>query len=41
MYLCEAKLDEDEDAHGLASDQVTGALHSRELADEQAKRRLS
>jgi hypothetical protein len=40
MLLCEANLDQDEDAHGLASDQATGELRSRELADEQAKRRL-
>ena len=39
MLLCETKLDEDEHAAGLASNQITGRLVSREQADEHARRR--
>jgi len=37
MLLC--AFDDDEQTSGLASDQATGRLISRELADEQARRR--
>ena len=39
MFLVETKLDEDEDAHGLTSDQATGELITREQADERERRR--
>ena len=39
LLLCETQLDEDEHANGLASDQITGHLTSREQADEHARRR--
>jgi hypothetical protein len=39
MLLCETQLDEDEAGNGLASDQVTGRLLSREVAHESARRR--
>ena len=39
MLLCETSLDEDEDASGLTGDQITGHLISREVADEQSRRK--
>jgi hypothetical protein len=39
MLLCETKLDEDELAGGLASDQISGRLTSRDVADERVRRR--
>ena len=40
MLLCEAALDMDERNSGLAADPLTGQLRSRDVADEEARRRL-
>ncbi len=40
MLLCEAALDMDERNSGLGADPLTGQLRSREVADEEARRRL-